>query len=109
MAFLLYSEDQNGRWNLIQAIKLLPIVSDFVRDKWKGKRAGSLNWAMSEAQITSSAKRMHELAQGTYYVVIDLKPYEDGNVSLFRLQNIWGGNNQNMDSYRPSSTGCVCR
>lgn len=90
MAFLLYSEDRDGHWHLVQNIKLLPIIADFVSAKWKATRQSTLQWAMSERHITSRAKRLHGLPSGNYFVVIDLKPNANGNVSLYRVQNVWG-------------------
>ncbi len=90
MAFLLYSEARNGHWHLVQDIKLLPIIADFVSAKWKATRKSPLQWAMSERHITSRAKRLHGLPGGSYFVVTDLKPNANGNVSLYRVQNMWG-------------------
>jgi hypothetical protein len=89
MAFLLYTEDGSGRWRQVQAIKLLPSIADFVASVWKPRKT-VLSWHMSESALTSRASRLHGLPNQKYFVVIDLKPTADRNVSLYRIQNVWG-------------------
>lgn len=91
MAFLLYDiYFQNNKWRLVREISLFGhnAIYDILGDKYKNNLYEPLRWHIKKDDFSSYFASKYLLVNPE--VVIDLKPDQQRNVSLYLLTDAWG-------------------
>jgi hypothetical protein len=89
VAFLLYSVDSRETWNRTREVVLCRALAEHARSILPAKKPPGW-WEYQWVQSEDDLKRGFRLSPARYKLVIDLKPSDKKNVSLYQIEKIWG-------------------